>query len=108
MKEKIKKVIKKKNFNKVITIGVILIALMAVFYISWLFAIVPDKNNETTADCLKEILASLKQEWQEGCHLEGKELGEDGFCALNPERAGSLHQKYDNKTKECLEKYPIQ
>jgi len=102
MKEKAQKIVKKITLERAVKLIILLVFLIIAVYIFWSSIIVPYRNRKDTVGCLSKVYDDLKKEWQEGCHIEGKEIGQDGICPLTPERAGALYERYNSRKNECL------
>jgi len=102
MKEKVQKIVKKITLERTVKLIILLVFIIIGVFIIWSSIIVPYRNRKDTVGCLSKVYEDLKKEWQEGCRIEGKEIGSDGLCPLSPEKASTLYERYNTRKNECL------
>ena len=98
-----KNFLKNNWFKLVIALVVVLIG----FSVVWYFIITPHLNRKKLDKCLDESHEKYDNEWKEYCVLDGREIGTDGSCLLDSERADYLNEYFKDKKNECFKKYPI-
>ncbi|MFA4880441.1 MAG: hypothetical protein WC650_02355 [Candidatus Doudnabacteria bacterium] len=115
MKEKIKKI----NWFKATLAAAVLLIGFAIFYHYVIY--IPNKedlirieekvdkelNKSMLEACLEDAKTTSRDQWNEYCKVDNREIGTDGSCLLASNRADDLKKAYQQIKDECFKKYPI-
>jgi len=94
-------------FDTIFKLSAIIALLVVSFSVVWFFVISPYQNRKKIDICLEDVREKHKETWIEYCHIDGKEIGEDGSCLLASERTDVLKEFHEKRRIECFKKYPV-